>query len=358
MAIQPLKLSGSPYEIGYQHGQKFKAQIREYTAERVHLCTDPKWSGVDNMARSEVIALAEASVIEHAQYSHDLMEELQGLADATELSPAELIITNGFTDFVDYVYTANQSHARTVGEDDCTAFLVPNQSTAEGNAFIGQTWDMHATAEPYVLMLDVQPDHGIPFMCFTTMGCIGQIGMNAEGIAIGINNIMGEGQNGVIWNFVVRKVLAQTNIEDALDCILNAKLMGAHNYILMDKHGTGYNIEAMSQRYHIEKLEGDPIVHTNHCLISENHLVERERHPLSLESSQKRLKIGNQLLGQNQVSPDDLIALTREGSAICVQDKAPLHLATLGATIMRPATGEFWAVLGSPQDNDYERFVL
>ena len=358
MAIQPLKLSGTPYEIGYQHGQAFKTEIRAYTAERVHLCADPKWSGVENMDRADVLTLAEASLAEHKVYAPDLMAELQGLADATELTPAELIITNGFTDFVDYVYTANQSQSQTTALDDCTAFLVPNEATTEGQAFCGQTWDMHATAEPYVLMLNVEPTDGIPFLCFTTMGCIGQIGMNAEGIAIGINNIMGEGQVGVIWNFVIRKVLAQNTLEDALDCILSAKLMGAHNYLLMDKNGSGYNIEAMANRYQVEKLEGEPLLHTNHCLIEENKRTERERHPLSLESSQKRLKTGNHLIDQRKVDVDSLIALTREESAICVQDTAPLHLASLGATIMRPATREFWAVLGSPQDNDYERFVL
>lgn len=358
MTIKPLKLSGSPYEIGYQHGQAFKAQIREYTAERIELCSSPKWSGVADMAHETVLALAESSLAAHTAYAPDLMAELQGMADSTELTVAELIVTNGFTDFVDYVYTANQSQTQTASVDDCTAFLVPNQATTEGQAFFGQTWDMHASAEPYVLMLDVEPADGIPFLCFTTMGCIGQIGINAEGIVVGINNIMGEGQAGVIWNFVVRKALAQSTLEDALDCILAAQLMGAHNYMLMDKHGDGYNIEAMATRYHVEKLENAPIIHTNHCVIEANNRVERERHPLSLESSEQRLKTASHLLMQELVDVNDLMALTREESTICLRDSEPLHVASLGATVMRPATREFWAVLGSPQDNDYERFVL
>lgn len=356
-ALHTLKLKGSPYEIGFQHGQLFRAEIREYTAERRILSADPKWSGTQ-MSQDDIVALALEAIPYHKAYAPELMEELQGIADATELTPAELLITNGFTDFVDYVYTTQKVKTPTAGIDDCTAFLIPNQSSSNGHSFVGQTWDMHASAEPYVVMLDIEPADGIPFLCFSTMGCVGQMGMNAEGIAIGINNIMGEGQAGVIWNFVIRKVLAQSTIEDALECVLSAQLMGAHNYLLMDKHGNGYNIEAMATRYHVEPVADMPIVHTNHCVIESNRIVERERHPLSLESSELRLQIAGELLDRQPVTIEDLMALTREESTICVEEHPPLHTATLGAVIMRPATKEMWAVLGSPRENDYERFVL
>ena len=357
MAITRLKLSGTPYEMGKQHGKAFRDQIRAYTAERVHLSGTSSWAGRE-LSRRDVLALAEDMVEANEGYEPDLMEEIRGIADVTNLTPAELLITNGFTDFIDAVYTRATASAITHGVDDCTAFLIPGEGTADGHGFIGQTWDMHASAEPYVLLTEVTPDDGIPFIGFTTMGCIGQMGMNAEGIAVGINNIMGTGQVGVIWNLVVRKILAQDNIEDALACITDAELAGAHNYLIMDKHGSGYNVEAMAGRYHVEELNDDPIVHTNHCVIDHNREVERERPPESKISSVHRLNQGMKLLEERPITEETLFALTRDETAICVRPKPPLYSASLGATVMRPGTREFWAVQGSPRDNEYERFVL
>ena len=51
------------------------------------------------------------------------------MADATGLSLAELIINNGFTDFIDVVYNlgdiAVPAIAPPLVSDNCTAFMVP-----------------------------------------------------------------------------------------------------------------------------------------------------------------------------------------------------------------------------------------
>jgi isopenicillin-N N-acyltransferase-like protein len=131
--------------------------------------------------------------------------------------------------------------------DDCTAFLVPDSRTADGHGFFGQTWDMHDDSTEFVILLRGKPDDGPGYLAFSITGCLGMIGMNDAGIAIGINNLLGgDGQVGVTWPFVVRKALQQTEIDAALACITEAKLAGAHNYMIFDAHGRGYNVEAMS----------------------------------------------------------------------------------------------------------------
>jgi isopenicillin-N N-acyltransferase-like protein len=162
------------------------------------------------MPRAEVLALAEACLPDHEAYAPALYQELQGLAAATNLSLAELLIVGGFTDFVDTVYRAARQKNGRLPIDDCTAFIVPD-SAANGAGFFGQTWDMHDSATEFVILLDVQPDDAPRSLVFTTTGCLGQMGMNEHGICVGINNLLGaDGQIGVTWPFVVRKVLQQT----------------------------------------------------------------------------------------------------------------------------------------------------
>ncbi len=359
--IRVLELSGSHYDMGYQHGLAYADSIRHFAEERVHLSGEAMWTG-QNLSRAKVLALADACLDEHRRYSSDLVEELQGMADATNLSVAELIVVCGFTDFIDTVYNAANLKlpvAAHPGADNCTAFLVPNQKAAGGTGFYGQTWDMHDTATPHVILLRGKPINKPEFLAFTTVGCVGMIGMNSEGVAIGINNLSAtDGQIGVTWNFVVRKALEQNNAEDALACITEAKLAGAHNYMLMDKTGKGYNVEAMSSTQVITPLEEGPLVHTNHCLLPETQNVQRVKEKSSQESSENRLKKGYGLLAKSEINEADLEALTRDPEAICVTSKAPRYIETCGAAIMRPATGDFWAVWGLPSENDYEHFSV
>ena len=187
----------------------------------------------------------------------------KGTDEASGLSAAEAVIVGGFTDFVDVLRAqAGAVHE----EDDCTAVLVPD-ALAEGQGFLAQTWDMHDSATEHVVLLEIEPEGGPRAFVFSTVGCLGQIGLNEAGIAIGINNLAAAtGRVGVTWPFVVRKALQQTDIEAALACVVDADLAGAHNYLLLDRHGRGYNVEAMPDCRAVTKLEDSLLAHTNHCL--------------------------------------------------------------------------------------------
>lgn len=360
--IRVLKLAGSNYEMGKRHGEAFSDAIHKFTEDRIKLSSSEYWTG-RTLPREEILSLAQQCVAEHEAYSPELMDELRGMADATGLSLAGLIINNGFTDFIDVVYNVGEGEQKpgkiSQFEDNCTAFMVPKARSHDGNAVFGQTWDMHESATPYVILLHGTPETAPRFLTFTITGCVGMIGMNEAGITVGINNLMAlDGQVGVTWPFIVRKILAQTNLDDAVDCVTSAKRAGAHNYLLMDQDGNGYNIEAMSTTYHIEKLEDNNITHTNHCVIEHNRSVERDRTPESLKSSMNRLSQANTLLERDYVSIEDLMALTRDKNAICVTSSPPFHVESCGAAIMRPSTGDFWAVWGLPSENEYEHFTV
>jgi len=358
--ISVLALKGAPYERGYRHGQVYREAIRRYTAERVSLVQSGDWSGKVELSRDEVLNIAEACIPAHEAYAPDLMAECRGLAAATDLSLAELIIVSGFTDFVDTVFRTYQRKIPlepTLTVDDCTAFIIPDELAA-GAGFLGQTWDMHDTATEFVILLQLEPENEPAALVFTTTGCIGQIGMNESGIAVGINNLLGaDGQIGVMWPFVVRKVLQQDNLEAALACITEAPLAGAHNYLLFDATGAGYNVEAMSTHHVITPLADEPLIHTNHCLLPENEQLAQPRLPDSQSSSEERLLLAEKLLQQRPLTINHLQALTRQ-EPICATAAPPFQVETCGAAIMQPKTGHFWAVWGRPADHEFERLKI
>ena len=101
--LRVLRLSGAPYEIGYQHGKAFSREIGELTEERLRLACDPLWTSGQRATLDEVLRLGRTCLAAHERYCPELMAEMQGMADATGLGLNELVIMNGFTDFVDVV---------------------------------------------------------------------------------------------------------------------------------------------------------------------------------------------------------------------------------------------------------------
>jgi isopenicillin-N N-acyltransferase like protein len=340
--IRLLRLEGTPRERGRAHGLAYAESIREYTDERVRLAADGSWAGRP-ATESDILALAEEMLPAHRDYAPDLTEEMEAMAAAAGISAAEAIIVGGFTDFVDAVRA--RAGGATVEEDDCTAVLTSD--------YLAQTWDMHSSATPHVVMLDVRDSPSC--LVFSTVGCLAQIGMNAAGIAIGINNLVSmDGRVGVTWPFVVRKVLQQTTLEAALGCVVAARLAGAHDYLLLDAHGHGYNLEAMPTHTAITRFESTPLVHTNHCLDADAARREAARAPALLASSRARLARALSLTS-GAIDREQLFALTRD-PVICRRSEPPYHVESSGAVVMRPSTRDLWAVWGVPADNGYEHF--
>jgi len=358
MSIRVLDLKGTPEQIGRAHGRAYGDDIRRYCDERIHLVMSGLWSG-NRLTRPDVLAIAESCLPHHESFADDLTTEMIAVGEAARLTPAEMVIVGGFTDFVDAVRASTGGDLPPeVIEDDCTAFLTPNHRS-RGSGFFGQTWDMHDTATQFVVLADIAADHKPRSMVFTTTGCIGQIGMNELGLSVGINNLTGaHGRPGVTWPFVVRKALEQTSAEAAKDVILAAPVAGAHNFLIMDADGVGYNIEAMASRSSVTKLEEDPIVHTNHALDPDSIAVQIPRPAQLQESSEQRLATARALLAEGEITEEMLMALTREEGSICQVAYDPYRVESCGATIMRPATKDFWAVWGLPSENEYEHFTL
>lgn len=370
--IRVLTVSGSPYEMGYTHGKAFGKEIGELTEERLRLSCDPFWTGGLQATLEDVLAVGRACLRHHEAFAPELMEEMRGMADATGIGVNELVIMNGFTDFVDII--ANPvvlGHHRTNGlhpgeVTDCTAFIVDPTASATGHGYLGQTWDMHSTATPYVLMLDVRPHGGPALMTFTITGCVGMIGMNEHGVAVGINNLLGaEGRPGVHWVYVVRKMLAQRTVEEALAVLQGAHLSGAHNYLLLGADTTGalrgYNVEHMATRTRVIPVESI-YAHTNHCLIAEMVDVERPRKAVSHASTLARQDQASRFLDEQigQITVDTLMALTRYHAggdlSVCAHVQPGYDVESSGACIMSPATRELWVLWGNPCQNEYEAF--
>ena len=353
--IRLLDVAGSAEARGVAHGRAYAEEIRHYTGERVGLVASGLWSG-GPLGRADVLELATEMLPAHEAHSAELHAELLGIATGAGITAAEAVVVGGFTDFVDTVRAVvGGALPGEVVEDDCTAVVVPDHRADGGAGFYAQTWDIHDTATDHVLLLRVRPDDGPAALVFTTTGCLGQIGMNEAGVCVGINNLTGnDGRIGVTWPSVVREVLTTSSAKDGLVAIEQAELAGAHNFMVFDRNGEGYNIEAMPSVRPVTELASEALTHTNHTVEPAAGRVEGERPEALNQSSIRRLEIARQLLDREGVTAEDLMQLCREPEAICQVPVEPYRVETSGAAVMRPKTLDFWAAWGPPSHNEFQ----
>jgi isopenicillin-N N-acyltransferase-like protein len=351
--IRTTRLSGDPRSRGTQHGAAHGPDIRSYVSERVGLVAGGAWSGTP-LSVDAILTLADSMLEAHERYAPDLHEEMLAMAAAADISAAEAVVVGGFTDFID---TVRGVYGDGPIEDTCTAVIVPSGAAVGGLPLLGQTWDMHDSATQHIVMLDLHPDTGPAAMVFTTVGCLGQMGMNAAGIAIGINNLTAAaGMRGVTWPTVVRKALQQSTLDEAVSAVLEADLAGAHNFLLVDRAGRGVNIEAMPQTAVVSEVDAAAFVHTNHTLADATTAHQAERPGTLMDSSMARLARARELISAGPQDAAALMGLTRDPEAICQVSVDPYHIESCGGAVMSPATGEMWAVWGRPDQHRYERF--
>jgi isopenicillin-N N-acyltransferase like protein len=339
-SFRVLEVFGDSADIGRGHGKTCAEMIRRYVDVRIDLSSREAWSGGAS-DRDLILSCADDLLEHHERFSESLYTEMLAMAEAAGITPQEAVTVGGFTDLVDVV-RARVSH---VGEEhNCTGIINP-----EAGVF-AQTWDMHASAGEFVIMLKIDPMMGPDVFVQTTAGCLGQMGMNEAGIAVGINNLTSVGKPGVTWPFVVRKVLEQETLDDAIEVVLGAEVAGGHNYFLMGPDGDGAMIEAMPRNKRLTRTNGNPLVHANNCVYPETLEEEPPRLPEFVENSNERLRLGEEFA-------HDLEAFFAHPT-ISRRASDPAETATCGAVIIEPGERRMKAVWGIPGDHPWETFQL
>lgn len=279
MKVWSYASDGRPRDWGRAHGEAFREMVRELSEIRIALAL----SIGRFRSREELMSVASVHLPLLEAFDVDLYNELVGIAEGAGVSPEEIVVLNHYTDIRDLdpqVVEGAARHTRPVArpselpgnEEGCSLVFAHGP---EG-ALLGQTWDMHGSAEPYVMMLAV-PEHEDAngnrrpgAWIFTLTGCLGMAGMSADGVAVGINNLRSlDAQVGVVWSAFVRRLLVASDHASAAKAGMAAPIGSGHHYFVADAHG-GFGFETSGVlREPVFRGERQVFVHTNHCLNQE-----------------------------------------------------------------------------------------
>jgi isopenicillin-N N-acyltransferase-like protein len=354
----------SPREWGRIHGESFRGEIRSLAELRTFLCTR-----VGRFASAEQVhaaAKAHLPVLEH--YHKGLYDELVGIAEGAIVAPEDVVIANHYTDLRDLDPEPESWQPAPTHDDRTAVETLRGADVTDGCSvlyaetparIVAQTWDMHATATPFVMVLGVpENEDGPAARLLTVTGCLGMCGMSALRVAVAINNLFSTDSTlGVVWPAVVRRALHEPTAAAARDAVLTSPIGSGHHYFIADRR-EAFGIETSGRRrrvvYHRDPdchYEAPPrYFHTNHCLDLE--VGARTKVPETsttfdrLDALEKHRHDGIdgvdgawRILGSTDGWP-------RSVCTYLATPEAPHAAATCGAIAMDLDSGELWAQQG------------
>lgn len=237
---------------GQAHGEEFKTPIKELAEIRraLMLAKNPKLS-----RKLAELAMEQMSI--SRKFAPHIADEIEGIAEGSNLTLTDLVILNNYTDFRDIQ----------LPEEGCSTVHI--QTPTE--ILSGQTWDMHRSAKNYMCLIHIpETETHSAQLVLTLVGCVGLMGVNAHNGLIGVNNInTNNAKTGLIWPLLVRKVLEENSLADMRRTLLHAPVTSGHNYLISSPEG-GEHLEVTPSVYEkvsaLSKGQVGGIFHTNHCM--------------------------------------------------------------------------------------------
>ncbi|MBM84127.1 MAG: hypothetical protein CMJ78_26535 [Planctomycetaceae bacterium] len=353
-----IELQGTPYEMGCQHGELLAGEIRELADIRLTLAREFAEDHGVSLSVESCLDAARQFLPFHEQYSAEVMAEWQGIADGASLPVEEVFFANALTDFQDTLWQAQQ-----VEVHGCTSFAISSEATVDGSTYIGQTWDMHASAEPFIRVFRRRPAQGPSSLTMTTSGCLTLVGVNEAGIAIGNNNLRPtDARPGVVYLAMMHRALKQTDWRTAVNSITGAYRASGHNYVMAHESGARSNIETTATRYFEDQISTPKYVHSNHYL--DDGLRELEDPTIDRGSTEHRLARLRQALAENSdpLTPEGLRPLLSDhdgGEPLGICRHGTGHGARSCAFVVaEPADRSLWVSIGPPCEGTVERCAI
>ncbi|MFH1571122.1 MAG: C45 family peptidase, partial [Gemmatimonadota bacterium] len=246
-----VEVSGSSYEMGYQHGAQAAPLIERY------LRWIEKLTGRD---RIELGSRARAFLPYIEDLNPLLLDEVRGLADGAGLTFEEALLCQV------------RGEAANAPAEGCTAFACTGPATRDGRPLAGQNQDLQPEFADVGIVLHLEPGDGRPrAITFTFAGQLGYMGMNAWGVAH-FANALGNAR----WRLALphyplkRHLLERRTVDECLEVLRRHRLCSPANMVLCDGGGAVADVEIRPEGIALYP-DLDPAVrlHTNHYLTPE-----------------------------------------------------------------------------------------
>ena len=356
--IREVRLSGSGYELGLQHGKLLKKEIGELVLKMKRNIADNVHRDAHEVLRNFFTYAQFADTIR--KYTPELFEEVRGIADGSGQNFKDIMAFNLLDEFWCYLDNSSNHH--------CSGLGVP--SVNGSTSYIAQNMDIESYTEGYQILIrlartDKRPEQ----LILTHPGAIGFNGMNEAGIGACMNTLMQlkASQKGLPVAFIVRRILSSTDKNDLLNFIQTVPHASGQNYIIGIK-GEVYDFEASANKVvrFDPKNSNGTVYHTNHPIVNDDVKEWAKKFdptlatkPINSNSYIRLTAVQNRVMASPMVN-DVLIKETLRSkddkeNPVC---RAPKNGGFTFASVIMTLTGMPYlqVTAGPPDQSEYKRF--
>jgi isopenicillin-N N-acyltransferase-like protein len=239
-----------------------------------------------------------------------------------------------------------------------------------GETYIGQSNDdfpaFFLDGKASVLN-NIKQDNGPRILTYTYAGIPAMMGINSDGIGLCITGLLcATSRIGVPTMAIAREILNAKTIEDAIKAITRAKRAESANYLIAEKNGEIYDVEATPDDVDFFYAD-DYMVHTNHFL-SRNLKIEKDVILAATPDTLIRKNRMTKLLKQHYGKLTEKILMNvykdhvNYPNSICrhLDERIPRDYAmvTIDCMIFAPARKEMWIARENPCCNEFKKYTL
>jgi isopenicillin-N N-acyltransferase-like protein len=344
MQMTPIKLSGDAFQIGEAHGRALGAQIRGFLDDdlcRLNRIFYQRTTLAD--LRETITGYGEAI----SRDTPALFDEIRGLAAGAEIDIEESLLLQVRREVMGY------NSVPTGG--DCTTLYRKHSK----HSVLAQTIDLNGDLDDHMMILDItHPSSGRRVLVLSFVGLLGYLGMNSDGLAIGLNLVLGGTWCLGLPPYLAIRHLLDTcsDVETCIDRLSRLHLASSRALTICDRR-SAVTVELLEGKMAV--ASGAELVHTNHFL-NRDFAAADAINPFARNSSVRRLVACRERLeqlGPAATSKDYMEIFCHE--PIRVRGNGDIRRErTVGTVIMSPEDGIMHVRRGDPAFASTQTFHL
>jgi len=348
-----IRAAGDPFSIGYQHGAARAAALRAFLDDDLARVGKLAPRPVSLPALRPVLAQYDARI---AAAAPRLSEEVGGLAEGARISREEAVLLQVRREIIGY------QRVPVPPGGDCTTYASLSAGPG-GVPVLAQTVDLNGDLDDQIAVLEVGlSGSGRRALLLSFGGLLGYLGLNTDGLAIGLNLVLG-GQwgPGLPPYLAIRYLLDNAgSVADALAILPGLPLASSRSLMLCDT-GSLACVELLDGD--VRLVDSPQLVHTNHFLHPD--FARRDQlNVFARNSSLLRLKAAVAGLaafsgaGRPGRAVDEHFGLLSQ-PPICVPGVGDIRRErTVAAVVLLPGQGELHLRPGDPSASPTDVFRL
>jgi isopenicillin-N N-acyltransferase-like protein len=342
-----IRLDGDPFEAGYRHGAARAGALRAFLDDGIARLNRIMPAPVSMESLRPVLAAYETEI---ASATPDLAEEIRGLAEGAGIGLEEALLLQVRREILGYQKVpAWKAPPGPPVTGDCTTY-----ARSGPEPVLAQTVDLNGDLDDQIAVLDVRrAGSARRVLVLSFGGLLGYLGVNSDGLAIGLNLVLGgDWRPGLPPYLAIRHLLdTASGVGEALEILAGLRLASSRSLTLCDRTRTAC-VEILGDDVRVV----DTPAHTNHFL-HPDFLAHDELNVFARNSSLLRLKTCLDALPPGADVEDHFALLSVP--PIRVADTGDIRRErTVAAVVMRPDRGELHVRPGDPARSGTRSFAM